>query len=140
MDYQIRKMDNVGIIKFWHTIDKYIAKALKHTQGEITDKQLLEEISNNTMQLWILIDKTYNIIGVVITSITELPNKKVFCIYAMSADTIRVATEEIMDKLFQFAKENKCNEVSILGRKGWEKILPKFGFKKEQKIILSKVL
>ena len=84
-----------------------VSNALSHGTGDVTSFGLFRECLENISQCWILEDEDGIIKGCAITRLNDVGLNKGL-------------------KLFEhFAKGVGCKHLSMYGRKGWSKILPK---------------
>ena len=64
----------------------------------------------------------------VLTQIVDYPRTRKLHIFIV-AGNYTVAVERYLPKLKEFAKEINASAITALGRKGFERIVPKIGFK-----------
>lgn len=84
---------------------------------EISD--VAAEIKAGRMQLF------QNDHGCVITQVITLPRKKILNIFAVCGE---MAVTSLKDDLIAFGKAQGCDILFTEGRKGWARILPRFGW------------
>ena len=127
----------------WNLIKKDILEALSysgnHTDSDFVYKTLKEE----KFQLWIVWDKDQDTTinkyyGVVVTEIVERKLKK-SCNLFIVTGRHRQKWQHLISVLEDFALENECNNMELISRNGWEKIMKKFNYKKTH-VVLEKTL
>lgn len=73
----------------------------------------------------------------VVTQVCQYPQKRVLVVpFAAGrlADVMRLQPQVVAH-----AKSNGCEDLLVIGRRGWEKVLPKFGWKRGSTVFEMKV-
>ena len=115
-------------------------KAAARSKGRFRGSDFWEMVADGTNQLWLTVDDEENIIGATTTSIYANRNLSVMEIIAHGGTSLdNTHLSEVMNSLEEFAVENDCDVIRIVGRHGWKKVLDKYGYKEEH-IVLEKEL
>tara|TARA_R110002167_G_scaffold1385_3_gene6326 strand:- start:844 stop:1293 length:450 start_codon:yes stop_codon:yes gene_type:complete len=115
-------------------------KAAARSNGRFRGSDFWEMVADGTNQLWLTVDDEENIIGATTTSIYANRNLSVMEIIAHGGTSLdNTHLSEVMNSLEEFAVENDCDVIRIVGRHGWKKVLDKYGYKEEH-IVLEKEL
>ena len=103
-----------------------IERALAHCGGTHTFEDVQKGVASGDMQAWESDD-----CGIIITEIVIYPNKKVLNIFLVGLEKRKgfKQLKKMEKSLVEFGKIMGCQSMTILGRKGWTKLLPEFGFK-----------
>ena len=108
-----------------------LQKALDMGYNLYSPEHLLEAVKEGRMQCF---QKGQTIL---LTEILKFPNGSVLNIYLAFGKLDDVT--DTLPKVYEFAKAEGCKLVHMSGRKGWERILKKSGWKSE-KVSMTKEL
>ena len=125
----------------WSLVKKDISEALSFS-GNHTDAQFVyESIKENKMQLWVIWDKSKpttieKYFGVVVT---EIVKRKLIqsCNIFIVTGKHRQKWQHLISVLEDFALKNNCTNMELIARKGWERIMEQFNYKKTH-VVLEK--
>lgn len=111
----------------WSVIEPMVSNALSHGTGDVTSFGLFRECLENISQCWILEDEDGIIKGCAITRLIQYENYKELVIVTLTGKGILndVGLNKGLKLFEHFAKGVGCKHLSMYGRKGWSKILPK---------------
>ena len=109
-------------------LEKYrelLERALRHCGDTHTFEDIQKGVACGDMQAW---DGDDN--GIIITEIVVYPNKKTLNIFLVGLETGKgfEQLKKMEKSLCEFGKMMGCETMTMLGRKGWTKLLPDFGF------------
>ena len=134
----IKKVDEV-----WSLVKKNIQQALSYSGNHTDADYVYQTIKDGKFQLWVVWDKSkktvkeqYN--GVVVTEIVQRKLKRSCHIFIVTGKN-RQQWQHLISVLEDFALENECNNMELISRNGWEKIMNKFNYKKTH-VVLEKTL
>ena len=127
----------------WSLVKKDISEALSYS-GDHTDAQFVYDcIKENKMQLWVIWDKDKpttleKYYGVVVT---EIVKRKLIqsCNIFIVTGRQRQKWQHLISVLEDFAIENNCTNMELFARKGWEKIMEQFNYKRTH-VVLEKTI
>ena len=125
----------------WNLVKKDIQEALSYS-GDHTDAVFVyETLKQEKMQLWIIWDKgqqttLQRYYGVVVTEIIDRKLKRSCNIFIVTGRH-RQRWQHFIKIIEDFAEKNNCNNIELIARKGWEKIMNKFNYKKTH-VVLEK--
>lgn len=106
-----------------------ILDALEHSYGERTLKQVIAAIENGDCQIWIGFGEAGDHRYTLVTRITIYEHKKTCTIECLGG--VLGCTEETthaLESVQEWAKFNGCDDIAVVGRKGWKPLLGKHGF------------
>ena len=129
--------------KVWNLVKKDIAEALSFSGNQTDADFVYESIKSEKMQLWVLWNKeqptpTEKYYGVVVTEIIQRKLKKSCHIFIMTGRN-RQKWTPLIKVLEDFAVEQKCDQMELFARPGWQKVLQNFKYKRTH-IVLEKQL
>lgn len=112
----------------WPEVSDLLQPAVDKADGKVDIDEVYSNLCNRDMQLWITRTKKGSILTACVTRIMAGKSWKRLegCFYASNGGDADLAM--VSDLLFAFAKSHACEAIEIIGRKGFEKKLKKFGF------------
>lgn len=122
-------------LEYWPMVKHEVERAFRanHDRMDIDDIELA--LKEKRMQLWAIHDG--EIRCVFVTQIVSYKKNKSVRIITVTGIDHQSWLKLGCDTLTQWGKENGCNMMEMLGRKGWEKSLKKEGFE-EPEIFMTK--
>ena len=125
----------------WNLVKKDISEALSYS-GNHTDAQFVyDTLKEDKMQLWVVWDKDKpttleKYYGVVVT---EIVKRKLIqsCNIFIVTGRHRQKWQHLISVLEDFALDNQCSNMELIARKGWEKIMEQFNYKRTH-VVLEK--
>ena len=138
----IIRIPSKQIDDIWKVVVKDIQQALEYS-GNYTDADFVyETVKKDKMQLWVIWDSSKDIhnqyYGVVVSEIIERKLKKSCSLFIVTGRQRR-RWQHLIEKIEDFAIDNDCNNMELLARKGWKKILDQYDYK-DTHIVLEKTL
>lgn len=113
-------------------LKKRLERALRVGGGTHTPADISAEVAAGRMQAWVRND------SLVVTEIVHYPR------VAVANIVIAVgALEDVMalqPDIEEFARQQGCNALRMVGRKGWAAVLPKHGWKADHNVIFERSL
>lgn len=115
--------DRESIANIWNEIRPLIHKAMAATEGEQTEAEIFSELLSNQMQLWLGMAGD-DVVAVWTTKLRRYHAMHVcYGNYAASEPGYLEAMVKWFEQVCDWAEELGCDQVQILGRKGWQKKL-----------------
>lgn len=107
-------------------IIRRIEKALKHGGGTHTWDDVRQGLIDGQFQIH------WNEGGVAITEIQVFPQRKQLHCFVVAGELESVVA--LREDMARFARANGCSVITASGRIGWERVLPKTGWRKTHSI------
>ena len=109
------------IFKVWKDIKKYLERSCKRSNGRHTPDTIYKQIIKNEAILWIAFDEKEDVIkGCVVTTFLYYPTGlKMLNISQLAGKNMQEWIEIGRPILNSWAKDNKCNGIEAMGRKGF---------------------
>ncbi len=106
-------------------------KAAAVTNGRMTTDDIVAEIMNGTVTLWIAFDTAQNnkIFGVLLSKMVNYYRRRMMSVTFSAGERASDWMDLMIDRLFSFSKEQGCDAVEWTGRRGWERFLNRYGLK-----------
>lgn len=125
----------------WNLVKKDIQEALSYSGNHTDSDFVLETLKQQKFQLWIVWDKEKKTTkdkyyGVVITEVVKRKLRKSCNIFVVTGKH-RQKWQHLISVLEDFALEQECNNMELIARKGWERIMEQFNYKKTH-VVLEK--
>lgn len=113
---------------FWNDLKPLCQRSVPYTYGRYKVEDMYDIVMSGSHQLWAAqIDGVFK--GVVITNIMRYPQKTFLSMHFCGGFDLKEWKEPMLSKLREFAIEQKCDGIESTGRKGWERIFTKNGYK-----------
>ena len=126
--------EDVGLI--WKQIEPLLLKTLEIDGFAYMPKDIFDSILKKIMQLWISWNGKTNVVeAAIVTEIIDYPRLR-SCRYFLAGGTnMKVWFNSMKEQIEQWAIQNNCQRIELVGRKGWVKWLKDY---KQKHIILMK--
>jgi len=98
----------------------HIEAALEYSGGTHLFEDVKEAILDGRMQIWLAPDSC------AVTEIVRYARKKVLNVFLVGGDLDQIVGG--LDRAIAWAKQQGCESVTLSGRRGWERVLSKYGF------------
>ena len=132
MSFKSTGISSNDVVNLWCDVEKYVIKALEHSEGELDENDVLEHLVKQAMQLWVIYDEdTKEIKTAMITEIMQYPKKR-FCRFVGLAGESEVDWLEgdYLGVVERWAASIGCDGVESLVRPGMVKLMGKVGYHK----------
>ena len=122
------------IEKVWPLVAPMLANALKYDNSGMRLKDLKEEIDADQMQLWLVADDSIRCAAV--TKIAQsVYGTKFARILFLAGDSIDEWLNELLAIIEPWAKHHGCEIIEAVGRKGWDRVGKRFGYRHSYTVI-----
>ena len=132
---------SINVDDVWNLVKKDISEALSYS-GNHTDADFVYDcVKADKMQLWVVWDKDKSTTlekyyGVVVTEIIQRTLVKTCNIFIVTGRR-RQKWQHLISVLEDWAKSIGCTDMYLISRKGWERIMEQFNYKKTH-VVLEK--
>jgi|TARA_X000001388_G_scaffold74751_1_gene68271 type II secretory pathway component PulJ len=125
----------------WNLVKKDIQDALSYSGNHTDANFVYETLKSEHFQLWVVWDAKQSstiekYFGVVVTEVVERKLKK-SCNLFIVTGRHRQKWQHLINVLEDFALENDCQNMELIARQGWEKIMKKYNYKRTH-VVLEK--
>ena len=111
----------------WHECAPLVEKALAHGTGDITLYDIFIECLAATSQCWVEKDDD-KIVGVAITRVLHHKQYTELVIVCTTCEDWFIKGPEVLEMIEDFARGYGCKYTSVYGRRGWLRVLKKYGY------------
>jgi len=108
-------------VREFERCQKWIENALKYSGGTHETIDIFYGIMDRRMQLWPAPD------GCLVTEIVSYPRKKVLHIFLAGGELGQI--KDMQEAVMEWGKQQGCSNLTLAGRKGWERALKNQGWK-----------
>ena len=116
---------------FWSEAAELLEPAVKISRGRYDLRAVRRLIQTGHNQLWVMYDDDEKIITTWTTAVENYPCKRMLSVTFLGGlkgeDSLK-ESDIIHDSIYQFAADNRCDGIEIIGRKGWERVMSKYGY------------
>lgn len=111
----------------WLKIEPILQKAIVYDYGNLTLDIVKQKLQAGDMQLWVV--NQNGLVGAYTTELVDDYGQKICRGLLLSGEKLNEWVDALNDKLEWFAKQNKCVAIEFVGRKGWKKIVNRYGYR-----------
>lgn len=119
--------ENVGAA--WPLFKEYAERVLPLTRKRRCATRFLLDLIQNKEILFIVMDDVGKIIGFASSAMVEYDEVKLLQVRMLAGDFFSEWIDEMHETLEKFARENDCNGLELIGRRGWVRKLERFGWR-----------
>jgi hypothetical protein len=114
----------VHVETVWPLAEPHLKRALQYSDGEFTLEETRGFIRDGRFQLWLGWDSgTRRAIGAGVTEIFDYPRKRVCFLVLWASEAPRTRWLDGLQAVERWAREQGCQGMRLLGRKGWGRVL-----------------
>jgi hypothetical protein len=114
-------------LKYWDDVKDGLQLALDVDDNKYSLDDLKKAIEEKDMQLWCIHDG--NLLCSFVTQIVNYPQKRILDCVALTGKNPTIWIGFLLSQMEKYGKENNCDFMQTGGRKGWEKLFKKHGWK-----------
>jgi hypothetical protein len=123
----------------WHVVEPMIQAAIEHSNEELTTKSIYDKVIVGDMLL-VNITEGDKILSAITLEKRDFPSGKSVLTICTAGGSDLYKWQHLIDKVStDIAKENGCEEVYIIGRPGWQKMLISNGYELVHTVLSKKV-
>jgi hypothetical protein len=112
----------------WPKVEMLIERPILHSNGELCIHEIKKMLIASTMLL-LTVQKDEDVLAAIAIERYTFPTgKRVLNITTAGGSELDLWMERILDTCESLAKEHDCEEVYIVGRHGWGRMLKKNGY------------
>lgn len=134
MDVAVTTVPPARAREFWPHVERQINMALEY--GWNTPEEVLALIENAQAQCWLAI-KGDKVLGTWVTRIEQSERGRFCLVWLAGGEKVHEWVHLVGENVEPWARENGCEEMQVVGRKGWVKRLPDY---KWTSVVLRKSL
>lgn len=116
-------------VEMWPKVRGYIESATTRTGGRYEPEDVLYEVLDGELLLWIAIEGK-DVIGAATTRFMEYPRKKVLMVPFLAGEEFDKWGDDMLSILRKWASSNDCDMLEACGRPGWARVFKDQGYKR----------
>lgn len=125
--------DMVG--DYWGLALPLLAKAFKYSSSKVDPEDVYEDLMKGNQSLWIVFEGTpINVIGAFTIRIKTYPAGAALCGEHLGGERLNEWADDLFEIMERYARDLGINNLELIGRRGWEKILKPKGW--EAKLVI----
>lgn len=128
------------IVKCWSEIKPFVDEVVKYSNNEFTSDTVLEQMKRFELFPIVVYDDSEIISFATLEKITFETGKTVINIQLASGTRLEEWRDSVITVANNLAKANGCEDVYIIGRKGWVRNLKQQGFEEVHTVLAKKVV
>ena len=109
-----------------------LMRALKRAGDVMTIQHVADRVLDGRFQMWSAPESA------IITEVVQFPLRKTLHYFLVVGDLEECLA--LQPEIEAFAKANGCFVVTCAGREGWDRILPRFGWKKQWSVLAKELV
>ena len=113
--------------KWWPVVSEWCVAALEYGCGLLELEDIVAGVAARDMQMWLVFDDDRPV-AVCITEILSFPRKKMLSAFIIGGVGLESWVGQLDDTLTRYAQGQGCTVLNGSGRRGWERVLKKFGW------------
>ena len=126
--------------KFWPVIEKSVTDAIEHSNGELDIDVLKSQIKDGRIYLLVVTDVQGNVYASSTMEQREFESgKKVLNITTTGGSGMEHWVHKVIEAAKGLADQLGCDEVYIVGRLGWTRVLKPLGFKPVHQVLSMRI-
>ena len=112
-----------------HDVERFLEPAITLSGGRDDMSSVWKQLLAGQFQLWMAFEDEDNTPkGALVTRIEHYPLKKMINYLYIGGDDLKEWHKDMLAIVEKFAKENGCQGMELVGRKGWERFLKECGW------------
>lgn len=133
----MRILGNEELARKWGSLVDQVEKALVHGAGTVTSHSLFLECMAGNAQCWVREDSDGEVLGVAITRFETSASHKYLAICTTTDADLFSHADNNNELLEGFAKGCGCHRMVVYGRKGWTRVLKRFGYYEPYSVMIK---
>tara|TARA_R100001015_G_C4627898_1_gene187713 strand:- start:275 stop:694 length:420 start_codon:yes stop_codon:yes gene_type:complete len=121
---EIKQVDIECVDVFWNKVKNWVYKVVVQSNGRHTLDSTYKLLKQGTMTMFLITDKK-KLCAVYVVQKVYYPAKIVLGILFCGGSKVIKEVKKIEKFFLNYAKEQKCDGLEIIGRKGWDKVIKK---------------
>ena len=121
---EIKQVDIECVDVFWDKVKNWVYKVVVQSNGRHTLDSTYKLLKQGTMTMFLITNKK-KLCAVYVVQKVYYPAKIVLGILFCGGSKVIKEVKKIENFFLNYAKEQKCDGLEIIGRKGWDKVIKK---------------
>jgi hypothetical protein len=123
----------------WYKLAPLVEKAIEHSNDELNIVDIYDRLMAREMLLLVVTEGDAIMAAITLETRTFPSGKKVMNITTAGGSDMHLWVDKVLDIAEVLAVEQKCSDVYIIGRKGWERKLKTNGYAVAHTVLTKKV-
>jgi hypothetical protein len=128
MNFVVSTVPTGHITQVLPRIMEFIQRTSMSSRGRTLPDDILAEILNGVATLWVAINTdTSDIHGILVSRVVQYPRRKMMSVFSCSGNDVKEYIDQATLLFKSWARDNQCDGIEFIGRRGWGKALEKHG-------------
>lgn len=123
----------------WVTVEPMIQAAVDHSHGELSTEVILQRLLDQEMLLLTVCEGSKIMASVTVEKREFQTGKNILNVTTAGGSDLHIWMKFLDEVLDNLARDYGCEEVVIVGRAGWERMLKNIGYGKLHTVMSRKV-
>ena len=123
----------------WPVVEGFLQQAVDHSNGEMCIEDVFKRLIKGNMLLVTISVESDIVAAIAIEQRNFGSGKRVLNLTLLGGSEMEHWMDEFSDIADKLAKDYKCDEIYIVGRKGWVRALRSYGFETVHTVVSRKV-
>ena len=115
----------------WPNVAGLLSKATKTTNGKFNKMNILDELLDRTIELWVVYDEDNKPVAAVTTRVVPYEKFNALSVDWVGGNRMSEWIDLVLKTLTAYAKDKDCSSLAGYGRKAWSKVLAKYGWEQD---------
>lgn len=114
------------LAKVWKIINPMVVRLLERSQFRYTPRSIFEKVLDGRLSLWLAFSNS-NIDGIALSYVETWDNgSKSLIVEGCAGERANFHLEAALQALEDHGRESGCEDIIVIGRKGWVRKLPAY--------------
>lgn len=119
------------IVPMWPLVRPWVLDALEYTGGRASEASVLFDLATQKNTLWVVYsEEKGRIVAFFTLKVVKYTGRQLLSGELLGGGDLEDWAGAVCDTLRRYAKDTGCDGVEMYGRAGWERVLPKLGWRK----------
>jgi hypothetical protein len=114
--------------QIWKEIERVLEKSVATVKDKAETIDVLDGVYNGTYVLWVVLDDDDKVIAAFTTRLIVYPQRKALALDWVGGTQMKEWEDQLIDTMKRYANKLDCSHLEGYGRKGWGRVLKKYGF------------
>ncbi len=115
----------------WPNVADLLGKAARTTNGKYSKMSILDELLNNTIELWVVYDEDRKPVAALTTRVVAYDEFRALSVDWVGGGKMSKWIDLVIETLTKYAKDQDCSMMAGYGRRAWSKVLAKYGWEQD---------
>lgn len=125
-------------MQLWPRVEQLVSDALAYDDGLTSLEDVKQSLASGSLELWLIFSDD-NLCAATVVTTQAKPAGRVLSVVILSGNSMVSWLDEWVSFVKEYCRAHNCVAIQAHGRRGWVKVLEKFGWKEQFTTISLKV-